>query len=64
MSYGGTNTYNSDALGSSVLHCMVYAKRKVGSDDFVGETKNTIESLLLAEGAAGGLSFLFLNPFL
>ena len=58
MSYGVTNTYNSDALGSSVLQCMVYAKRKVGSDDFVGETKDTIESLL-AEGAAGGLSILF-----
>jgi hypothetical protein len=63
MSYGGTNTYNSDALGSSVFQCMVYAKRKVGSDDFVGETKDTIESLL-AEGAAGGPSILFLNLFL
>jgi hypothetical protein len=44
-------------LGSSVLECCVYAKRKIGTDRFIGGTKGGIESLL-AEGASGGLHLL------
>jgi len=47
-----TENFYFDALGSSVLECRVYAKHKIGSDDFIGRTKETVESLL-AEGAAG-----------
>jgi hypothetical protein len=36
-----------------VLECQVYAKHKIGSDNFIGGTKDTIE-LLLAEGASRG----------
>jgi len=59
-SYGIANYCGSDALSSSVLECRVYAKHKIGSDDFLGVTKEAIE-LLLAEGAAGGLYILILN---
>ena len=52
----------SEAIGSSVLECRVYAKHKIGNDDFIGGTKDTIESLL-AEGAAGGLYILILDTF-
>ena len=47
----------SDALESSLLECRIYAKHKVGRDDFIGGTKDAIESLL-TEGAAGGLFVL------
>jgi hypothetical protein len=55
--------FDSDALDSSVFECRVYAKHKVGRDDFIGGTKETVESLL-AKGIAGGLCVPFLNPFL
>jgi hypothetical protein len=42
---------------------MAYAKHMVGSNDFVGGTKDTIESLL-AEGLTGGPFILFVNPSL
>jgi hypothetical protein len=47
-----------------VLECRVYAKRKIGSDDFLGGTKETIESFL-AEGAgtSGGMYISLRIPF-
>jgi hypothetical protein len=36
-----------------VLECRVYARNKIGSDNFIGGTKDAIE-LLLAEGASCG----------
>jgi hypothetical protein len=56
------NFRDSDALGSSVLECRVYAKRKIHSDDFIGGVQETVESLL-AEGASGGLYLLILALF-
>jgi hypothetical protein len=56
------NYCGSYALGSSVLECRVYAKHKIGSDDFIGGMKDVIE-LLLAERAAGSLYILMLSPF-
>ena len=50
---GISDTRDSDALGSSVLDCRVYAKHKIRNDSFIGGTSGTIESLL-ADGAAGG----------
>ncbi|KIM87374.1 hypothetical protein PILCRDRAFT_814882 [Piloderma croceum F 1598] len=41
--------FGSDILRSSMLECRVYAKHQIGSDDFIGGTKDMIESLL-AEG--------------
>ena len=49
-------------LGSFVLECCVYAKRKIGTDAFIGGTKEGIMSLL-AEGASGGLYLLVLSLF-
>jgi hypothetical protein len=51
----------SDALESSLLECQIYAKHKVGRDDFIGGTKDAIESLL-TEGAAGGLFWSHVEP--
>jgi hypothetical protein len=48
-----SDTRGSDALGSSMLDCRVYAKHKIRRDSFIGGTRGTIESLL-AEGASGG----------
>ena len=56
------NFHSSDVLAYSVLECRVYAKHKIGSDDFIGGTKDVIESLL-TEGAAQGLHILMLHPF-
>ncbi|KIM86900.1 hypothetical protein PILCRDRAFT_815342 [Piloderma croceum F 1598] len=47
-----TESFYFDALGSSVLECRVHTKHKIGSDDFIGGTKDAIDSLL-TEGAAG-----------
>jgi hypothetical protein len=53
---------DSDAIGSSVFECQIYALHSIGSDGFIGGTSDRIE-VLLAEGATGGLSaisrFLF-----
>jgi hypothetical protein len=59
-SHSVTDFCRSDALGSSLLECRLYAKHNMRKDDFIGGTKDTIESLL-AEGAAGGL-YIFLLP--
>lgn len=48
---------DSDVFDSSVLECRVYAKHKIGSDDFIGSIRETIESLL-AEAAGGGWHYL------
>ena len=48
-----TNFCGSDAI----LECWVYAKHKIGSDDFIGSIRETIESLL-AEAAGGGWHYL------
>ncbi|KIM75623.1 hypothetical protein PILCRDRAFT_668521 [Piloderma croceum F 1598] len=47
-----TESFYFDALGSSVLECRVHTKHKIGSDDFIGGTKDAIDSLL-TKGAAG-----------
>ena len=53
ISSGGvSNTRDSEALGSSMLDCRVYAKHRIRGDRFIGGTSGTIESLL-AEGASG-----------
>jgi hypothetical protein len=57
-----SNSYGSDALGSSMFECRIYAKHKIGRQEVIGETKDAIESLL-TEGAAGGLHILMLNLF-
>ena len=49
-----TNSSGSDALGSSVLECRLYAQHTVRKDSLIGVTKDEIK-LLLAEGAGGGL---------
>jgi hypothetical protein len=54
--------YGSGAIGSSILECQVYAKPKIGNDNFIGGTKDTFNTLLI-EGASEGLYTLFLNPF-
>jgi hypothetical protein len=45
-----------------MLECRLYAKHNILKDKFVGGTNDVIE-LLLAEGAAGGLSIFMSNPF-
>ncbi|KIM85063.1 hypothetical protein PILCRDRAFT_817902, partial [Piloderma croceum F 1598] len=47
-----TESFYFDALGSSVLECRVHTKCKIGSNNFIGGTKDTVDSLL-TEGAAG-----------
>jgi len=47
---------SSDAFGSSALECQAYVKHRFGSDEFIGGTKETIESLL-AEAGTGGQHF-------
>jgi hypothetical protein len=61
-SHGVINICASDALGSSVLECRVHTKRKIGSDDFIGGTKDTIDTLL-TEGAVGGVHILIFCLF-
>ena len=61
-SCGVINFCDSDALGSSLLECKVYAKRKFGGDNFIGGVKETFESLL-AEGTSGGLYLPILALF-
>jgi hypothetical protein len=56
-----TNFYRSNALGSSMLECRLYAKR-ILKDKFIGGTKDAIE-LLLAEGASGSLYDPMLSAF-
>jgi hypothetical protein len=53
---------DSDVLGSSVLECRVYTKHNIGTDNFIGGTKEVIGSLL-AEGAEGGMYLLMLALF-
>jgi hypothetical protein len=59
---GFTDPYSSDALGSSTLECRVYTKQLIGTDNLIGETRDTIESLL-TERAAGGQYNPFSNIF-
>jgi hypothetical protein len=40
------------------LECRLYAKHNIRKDEFIGGTKDTVESLL-AEAAAGGLCIVF-----
>jgi hypothetical protein len=56
-----TELYSSDAHDSSTFELQIYAQRpKPLSDDRIGETEDTVNSLL-AEGMAGGM-FSFCHP--
>jgi hypothetical protein len=46
------STPSNDLHGSPVLEIEVYRDRTIGSDDYIGGTKQRIEALL-AEGATG-----------
>jgi hypothetical protein len=45
-----------------MLECRLHVKHSIRKDSFIGETKDTIE-MLLVEGAAGRLYIFMLNPF-
>lgn len=58
-----TDSQGSYATGSFMLECRLYANRKIGSNDFIGGTKEAVE-LLLAEGSTGGQRHVSHRPYL
>lgn len=49
QNYGITENSFSDALGSSVLEIQIWAHHRMSQDDYIGGSKETIESLLKQE---------------
>jgi len=57
-----THGLDSGTTGSSIFECQIYARRTIGSDDFIGGTSDRID-VLLTEGATGGLPAIYRLPF-